>query len=179
MTQKEPIPQRHRFGRALDRFLTPALSLLGRVLRRPSDDSLSEVSGRLRGGEDHLTSAQPLEAGRSALRDGHYAEALVQFGLSIERDPENVWAWHGRGDAFQLAQQSESALEAYDEAVRLADDSPLSHCGRGNALESLGRLEEARQAWSKALSLEADLDWAEQGLARLAQTRPDAQSESD
>jgi len=133
----------------------------------------------VRGGEDVLNAIQPLEAGRSALRDGHYAEALIQFGLSIERDPNSTWAWHGRGDAFQLAEQPESALDAYDEAIRLESKNALSHCGRGNALESLGRLEEAQRAWANALSLEPGLDWAERGLERLAQTGPDAHSESD
>jgi tetratricopeptide (TPR) repeat protein len=151
----------------LDRVLTPALGLGGRLLSRPSDQELSQASGRSRGGEEVPSAVAALEAGRRALNDGHYAEALVQFGLAIERDEGSAWAWHGRGDALQLAGDPESALASYDRALALQSNSALAHLGRGNALEALERATEARAAWEAALALDPVLEWAKQGLTRL------------
>jgi tetratricopeptide (TPR) repeat protein len=78
-----------------------------------------------------------------------------------------MWAWHGRGDAFQLAGDSEAALAAYDRALELDAKSSLSQSGRGNALRALGKPDEARVAWTAALVLDPELKWAKSALAEL------------
>ena len=70
-------PQRHRLGRVVDRILTPLIGFGGRLISRPSDEELSEHSGRIRGGEEGQTAVAALEAGRRALGDGHFARAYL------------------------------------------------------------------------------------------------------
>ena len=159
-------PRRRRLGRLLDRLVTPVLGFGGRLLRRPNDEFLSEASGRKRGGEDQLSPIEALEAGRRALAEEAYAEALIQFGLAIERQDDLVWAWHGRGDAFQLAGQAASALASYDKALDLEPENALALLGRGNAHEQLGHIEAAVEAWETALALDPGLEWARKGLER-------------
>jgi len=168
MAEKTPSPtRRHALGAVLDRVVTPLLGLGGKWLRRPTDGELSAQSGRVRGGGDSVSSVEALESGRRALANAHYSEALVQFALAIERDEQCLWAWHGRGDAFQLAGDPEAALSSYDRALELDAQSALSHLGRGNALTALKRVTEARAAWMKTLDLEPDNHWAKTALAEL------------
>ena len=44
-------PQRQRIGRLLDRMLTPALALVGRLWGRPGEPLLNALTGRDKGGE--------------------------------------------------------------------------------------------------------------------------------
>ena len=159
--------RRHRIGRLLDRVVTPILGLAGRLVERPSDELLSESSGRLRGGRETLSAVDSLEAGRRALSNKDYSEALLHFSSAIERDEGLAWAWHGRGDAFLLAGRPASALACFDRALALEPESALAQLGRGNAHEKLGHRSEAREAWETALTLDPELDWAKEGLKRL------------
>jgi tetratricopeptide (TPR) repeat protein len=171
MPEKTPSSiRRHALGAVLDRFVTPLLGLGGKWIRRPTDGELSEQSGRVRGGGDSIIAVAALESGRRALSDAHYSEALVQFALAIERDAQCMWAWHGRGDAFQLADDPEAALVAYDRALELDPQSSLSHLGRGNALMALNRVAEARAAWLTTLEMEPKNHWAKTALAELDAT---------
>jgi tetratricopeptide (TPR) repeat protein len=168
VAEKDPEQtQRKSLGAILDRLITPLLALGGNWIKRPTDGELSAQSGRKRGGNGGLSAIAALELGRRALADSHYAEALVQFSLAIERDEKCMWAWHGRGDAFQLAGDSEAALAAYDRALELDAKSSLSQSGRGNALRALGKPDEARVAWTAALVLDPELKWAKSALAEL------------
>ena len=75
--------------------MTPLLGAGGRVLRRPNDAFLSEASGRKRGGEDSLSPIEALEAGRRALAEEAYGEALIHLDW-----PSSVkTTWFGRGTA--------------------------------------------------------------------------------
>lgn len=165
-------PDRTRPGpaRAVDRLVTPLLRLAGRLLARPSEDLLLDLTGRKRGGpaEDAVREGgHALELGRRALDHGQHGEALVQFARAAEAAPRDPWPWHGRGDVLQLSGDPAGALAAYDQALARIPDLAVSHLGRGNALESLARPLEARDAWRRALALDPGLHWAQSGLERL------------
>jgi len=149
--------------------LTPLFRLGGRLLRRPDERHLHHLTGRSKGGGDGPTGPSfgaLLAAGRQALEDERFGEALVAFARAAELAPQDPWPWHGRGDAFQLSGDHEAALKAFDAALERQPDLALSWSGRGQALEGLGRVEEALEAWRRALEHDPELSWALQGLAR-------------
>jgi len=163
--------ERSPWGRRLDRWITRALSAGGRVIGRPSEPLLHELTGRSKGGPEAGGQGSErydslLADGRRALQDGHFGEALALFSQAAGRDPADPWPWHGRGDALQLSGQYADALAAYQAALERAPALALAHCGAGNALEGLGRMEEAREAWERALALDPDNTWAVEGLDR-------------
>ncbi len=165
-----PDRQRAQRARWLDRWITPLLRRAGRLLGRPSEDLLLDLTGRARGGplvEEMRDGGRALALARRALDQGQFGEALVQFSRAAESAPRDPWPWHGRGDALQLSGDPEGALAAYKAALERIPDLAVSHLGRGNALESLGRMDEARSAWAEALALDPDLTWAREGLGRL------------
>lgn len=166
-----PPEQRERpaLARRLDRLLTAALKLGGRLLARPNEPLLHELTGRSKGGEpDAVGPGFPelLQSGRQALSDGHLAEAMALFAQAAEQNPDDPWPWHGRGDALQLSGEFDGALGAYDAALERDESLAISWSGRGNALEGLGRLDEAAESWRRALVIEPGLRWALEGLAR-------------
>ena len=157
-------------GRRLDRVLTRLFRLGGRLLGRPDEEQLHELTGRTKGGPPGTAStayAQALTAGRRAMETGEHGEALYQFGLAAEARPQEAWPWHGRGDALQLSGDHAGALAAYDAAVERVPGLALAHNGRGNALDGLGRLDEAVAAWQKALELDPRLSWPRRSLERV------------
>lgn len=169
-------PSRPPAARQLDRWLTRALNLLGRAWGRPDDGLLTELTGRQRGGgpEPGLgRAAAALAEGRRALTERRFAEALHLFATAAELDPADPWAWHGRGDAFQLSGDHASALQAYQEALERAPGLALAWNGVGNAQEGLGRPEAAEAAWRRSLELDPSLSWPSEGLARLEADRRD------
>ena len=138
------------------------LSRLVGLLPPPSEGRLRRLAGRdRRPVAEFGLRVEPgqVELGRRAFADGLYSEALALFSSAIEGDPGNAWAWHGRGDALQLMQSHEAALEAYDKAAALRPDRGIHHGGRANALRSLCRTGDAEEAWRKALGLDPTLGW--------------------
>jgi len=143
------------------------MRIAGRLLGRPDEELLHDLTGRNKGGHESNAGAyaRQLEQGRRDLEAGRFGEALHYFGLATREEPEDPWAWHGRGDCLELSGDHEGALLAYDEALSRGPLA-LSHNGRGNALECLGRLEEARAAWQAALDLDPTLSWPRRSLQR-------------
>ncbi len=163
--------ERHPWGPRLDRWLTRLLALGGRLVGRPSEALLHELTGRSKGGPASAggpPAHELLADGRRALAEGHFGEALALFAQAAARDPGDPWPLHGRGDAFQLSGRFADALDAYRAALELAPELALSWCGVGNALEGLRRVGEAREAWSQALALDPGLRWAREGLDRTS-----------
>jgi tetratricopeptide (TPR) repeat protein len=156
-------PGRPPWAKPLDRLA----QRLGRLLSwigRPSDQLLEELARVDRGPRPVLPQAPAVPGGsldqaRAALERGELGEALHRFGLLTEHDPGHAWAWHGRGDALQLAGEPFEALSAYSRAAALAPSVGLHQGGRFNALRTLGRLEEAEQAWAEALRLDPGIAW--------------------
>lgn len=156
--------------RRLDRVVTALLRVGGRVLGRPGEDTLHDLTGRSKGGPPGTAStaySQALTAGRRALETGDHGEALYQFGVAAEARPQEAWPWHGRGDALQLSGDHAGALSAYNEAASRVPSLALAHNGRGNALDGLGRRDEAVQAWKHALELDPRLSWPRRSLERV------------
>jgi len=161
------MDERPPVGRLLDRMVGPLLKLGGRLLGRPEEEVLQDLTGRSRGGLESQPGVASLERARAALSAGRVGEALALFAESAAASPEDPWAWHGRGDALLASDDPQGALEAYEEAVKRAPTEGLSQLGRGNALERLGRSDEAVNALQEALVLDPGLDWARAGLERL------------
>lgn len=72
-----------------------------------------------------------------------YAEAEVAFEQVTAREPDNVAAWHKKGNALLKQGKYKKALRAYEKALKLDQTSVHVWFKKGLALEALGRHEEA------------------------------------
>jgi tetratricopeptide (TPR) repeat protein len=75
---------------------------------------------------------------------------------ALGRDPSNEWFHRIHAAALVHLERYEEALEAADEAARLAHESYIVHVARADALEGLERHDDAIEALRVALSLAPD-----------------------
>ena len=129
------------------------------LLPAPSREKSSALIHKDRTPHPALHYLSPLEKARQALADGAYAQALSQFSLLIQDQPHDNWAWHGRGDAFQLMGAYPQAEIAYTKAHTLQPKEGIHLAGKANALLAQERMDEGEKAWRDALTLDPSLDW--------------------
>lgn len=133
------------------------------VLRRmtpPSEKKISKLSQRDRILHTFFSvSLLSVELGRRKLEKGQYTQALNIFEQCIERQTDNAWAWHGKGDAFQFLGQYKNAEESYRKAADIEPEHALHWGGLANALFGQGRSEEATKIWNKTKKLDPSLVW--------------------
>jgi len=146
-----------------------AASVMGNIIKRPSESLLTELAKKDRPGNPRtveipaIAATGHIQRGQNAFEAGDYAEALHCFSEAIRLAPDAPWAWHGRGDALQLSGDHRGALRAYRKACTLAPETGLHHAGRANALRAMGRVAEADAAFAMALEQDPSLDWVHEG----------------
>lgn len=63
----------------------------------------------------------PLWQGNAAYRAGNYQQATTAYWQAIEQEPTAA-GWHNLGNSLAMQQQYQQALDAYQEALRLAPE---------------------------------------------------------
>ena len=131
------------------------------LLPPPQETTLRNLVRRDRKGMNISVSTPntPLEQGRIELQKSAFAEALIQFEIATKKNPQNNWAWHGKGDAFQFLGDYSCAQQAYEQAIRLSENIGLHYGGLANALRAQNQLQKAAEMWKKALDLDPSLVW--------------------
>ncbi len=82
---------------------------------------------------------------------GQLDEAMNQFNKAIALDPEEAYAYHGRGLMYQKKRQLDEALRDLNEAVRLNPELAEAYNSRGTVLEQQGKLREALDDYEIAI----------------------------
>lgn len=79
----------------------------------------------------------------SAFEAGNYEEAIrLLENLSAENDPHPMW-YYSAGVLYELLDDTDSALAAYQQALRVREDSAFTYTARAELLGELGRTDEA------------------------------------
>ena len=136
------------------------MSFILRHIVPPSEKKISTLAQRDR--IRHIFFAFPassIELGRQKIEQGQYTQALTIFKECIEKQPDNAWAWHGKGDSFQFLGEYQNAEESYRKATTLDPENALHWGGLANALFGLGRSEEATKIWNKTKKIDPSLVW--------------------
>ena len=136
------------------------VSFILRHIAPPSEKKMSALAQRDRIRHNFFaTPTSSVELGRQKIEKGQYTQALAIFEDCITRQPDNVWAWHGKGDSFQFLGEYKNAEESYRKATILAPDHALHWGGLANALFGQGKSEEATKIWNKTKKLDPSLVW--------------------
>ena len=136
------------------------MSLILRHLAPPSEKKISTLAQRDRIRHNFFAvPASSIEEGRQKIENEQYTQALEIFTECLEKQPDNVWAWHGKGDAFQFLGRYQDAEQSYRKAAALAPENALHWGGLANALFGQGRAEEATKIWNKTKKLDPSLVW--------------------
>ena len=131
-----------------------------RHIAPPSEKKISKLAQRDRIRHTFFSiPTSSIELGRQKIEQGQYTQALTIFKECIEKQPDNVWAWHGKGDSFQFLGEYQSAEKSYRKAAALAPENALHWGGLANALFGQGKSEEATKVWNKTKKLDPSLVW--------------------
>jgi tetratricopeptide (TPR) repeat protein len=100
-------------------------------------------------------------------------EAITCFKKALECNSKCVRALHYLGLAYLKSGDNETALQQFDETLRVDDTLPETWLGKAIATERLHLIEEATQCIRKALELRPDYDlgWYNQSLLLNRQGR--------
>jgi tetratricopeptide (TPR) repeat protein len=92
-----------------------------------------------------------------ALRDRkQYAAAAAQFNQAARIKPEEARTWTELGGMLYLAHDFPPALEAFDRAHQLGDNTPGTWFLRALMLDNLKQLKPAVDAYQRFLALSVD-----------------------
>ena len=115
----------------------------------PTPSPTATPSGTSGSAEDNIA------AGFAALEGRNYRSAYAAFKQATIQDPKSADAWYGLGIALESQKRYLSALDAYSQAISLADspsDNWASYAGKGRVLYNLNRFTEAKTALETAVS---------------------------
>ena len=93
-----------------------------------------------------------------------FQAAIQSFSSVIARQPKRALAFHYRGQAHQLAQETDAAIEDYNQAIRFKPEDAFPYVeARGICYVRLKKDDEAFADFNKALELRMDLPAAFNG----------------
>lgn len=100
-----------------------------------------------------------------AAANQNWPEAVTQFRLAVEADPESGALRLKLGAALEGVGDASGALEQYEEALRLDSRLAQAHYGMASLLERVGRDDEAIEQYTAALAVDATFGAAHLKLA--------------
>ena len=100
-----------------------------------------------------------------AAANQNWPEAVKQFRLAVEADPESGVLRLKLGEALEGVGDARGALEQYEEALRLDSRLARAHYGMGALLERVGRDDEAIERYTAALAVDSTFGAAHLKLA--------------
>jgi tetratricopeptide (TPR) repeat protein len=70
----------------------------------------------------------------------------------IEMSPENSHAWNGKGDCYRGLKDYQTAIEAWQRAIKFGMDPKYGLTRIGDAYVNLEKFEEAEETYNKAIT---------------------------
>lgn len=136
-----------------------------------------EEAREKRAEENALTYWDYFDRAYKAAEEGRHEDAIRDYTLCINLDPNDADAYYNRGICYNQSKQYEQSIKDYDKVIELNPHHTLAHNNRGNSYVSLGKIEQALQDYHKAIELDPNCALAynnrgnllyDQGLYELA-----------
>jgi serine/threonine protein kinase/cytochrome c-type biogenesis protein CcmH/NrfG len=104
-----------------------------------------------------------------------YTLALQAYEEALRMDPENFYAWNGKGTALYNQGNYRKAFEAYQRATEIDPSNAVVWVSAGLALQALQRHQQALVHFERALTLDNEyvMAWNGRGDAQLALNMPE------
>ena len=104
-----------------------------------------------------------------------YSQALQAYEEALRLDPQNFYAWNGKGTTLYNQGNYKKALEAYQRATEIEPDNPIVWVSAGLVLNRLQRYQQALVHFERALALEPEYvaAWNGRADAQLDMNMPD------
>ncbi len=100
---------------------------------------------------------------------GNHRQAIEDYSVVLDLDPDNAWAYNNRCWAYALLQQPQKALPDCDEALRRLPDRPAVLDSRALVYWQLGETGKARDDLTRAHSIDSSVPTAETRLKEFGE----------
>jgi len=98
-----------------------------------------------------------VKTGNYRLEDGHFDEAVKEFTLALDKDPDHVMAHLGLAITYmQMERFGESEME-FNRTIELAPELAVAYADRGILYDRAGKYESALADYKKALTLDSEI----------------------
>ena len=148
----------------LDPTLVPAHMVLAEIYSLDSkyDEAIRELlaASKLQNDDPMIF----LKLGRENLNAGYWKNAIEYLNRSVALKPM-VETYTDLGRAYSKLNETEAALQAYSEALKLNSESELTNYNLGVGLRELGKHGEAAEAFKRAIEIKKDFREAVFNLA--------------
>jgi len=94
-----------------------------------------------------------------------FDETTQGFDETTKALPEDVFGWHGKGEALYALQRFEKAGDCFDKALEIDSDDEVIWCLKGECLAKQHRHEDALVCFRKSLRIKPDFPQAEFALS--------------
>lgn len=91
------------------------------------------------------------------LEDGQLDQAIKEFGLALEENPDHPYAHLGLAITYMQLDRNQEALAEFNRVIELAPDLAAAYADRGILFDRQGRYQEALADYQKALALDAEI----------------------
>ncbi len=141
---------------------TSKMSAVGRQAARVTPVSTASVREKCREGDQYLHQQQ-------------YSQALQAYEEALRMDPENFYAWNGKGTAHYNQGSYRKAFEAYQRATEIDSSNAVVWVSAGLALQRLQRYQQALVHFERALTIDNEYvaAWNGRGDAQLDMNMPE------
>lgn len=130
------------------------------------------------GGHARLSAASVNEKCQEAdelRKQQKYPQALQAYEEALRMDPQNFYAWNGKGTVLYNQNQYKKALEAYSRATEIDPDNSVVWVSAGLVLHRLQRYQQALVHFERALTIDPQYvaAWNGRGDAQLDMNMPE------
>ena len=98
-----------------------------------------------------------VKKGNYRLEDGQFNEAVKDFSLALEKNPDHVAAHLGLAITYMQTDKSAAALAEFNRTIELAPDMAAAYADRGVLYDRMGEYEKALADYRKALALDPEI----------------------
>jgi serine/threonine protein kinase len=125
---------------------------------------------------DSTNVREKCRVGDQHLRQQHYAQALQAYEEVLRVDPDNFYAWNGKGTTLYNQGNYRKALEAYQRATEIEPDNAIVWVSAGLVLFRLQRYQQALVHFERALAIDPQYvaAWNGKADAQLEMNMPEA-----
>lgn len=125
---------------------------------------------------DRAPGDQAYLTGNSYFEDGHYEEALREYGQALEQYPDHLFALRGKARSLMELRRSAQAMSSFDQAIAREPEFAPTYANRGILRDRLGDYPGAIADYETALRLDPELadgpGWLTRFLRNQAQRPP-------
>ena len=126
----------------------------------------SFLKGNMPGDDTYL-------AANKFFEDGHYEEALKEYDLALQADPNHIHALRGKARTLMQLNRNDEALQVFNEAIAHEPDFAGTYANRGILYDRMGQYQKAVEDYERALSMDPELSEGPNWLTRFLRLQPE------